>query len=296
MFLVCLAWALNTLISSIVIVRYQVPPLFYALVRFGFAALLLAGYLRPLPRPAGKMLLAGFLLGGGHFGLMFIGLRTVSASGAAIVLQLIIPTTTLLSIVFLGERLGRQRAIGIAIAFAGVLVVLFESAHRQGGAVLQSNVGQFWLLASVLAISSGSVLLKGVETVAPLRIQAWVALASIVPLLLGSAWLEQRQIGSALATGWVFGAAMLFSVIVVTLLATTAFYGLVQRYEGNLIASLMLMMPIQTVALGVLFNGDRLDLGTSVGALLTIAGVVTILCAARVASPGPVLANASIQP
>lgn len=43
MFLLCLAWALNTLVSNILIVRYQVPPLFYALVRFSLAAVLLPG-------------------------------------------------------------------------------------------------------------------------------------------------------------------------------------------------------------------------------------------------------------
>jgi drug/metabolite transporter (DMT)-like permease len=277
MFLVCLAWALNTLASSILIVRYQVPPLFYALVRFGLAAVLLLGYLRPLPRPGVRMLLAGVLLGGGHFGLMFLGLRTVSASGAAIILQLIIPTTTLLSMLLLGERLSLQRGLGIAVAFIGVLVVLVNGAEQAGSLALGDGVGQLWLLASVLSISLGTVLLKGVETSPPLRIQAWVALTSALPLGLGSWAMEQHQVAHAWAAGWVFALAMLFSVVVVTLLATSAFYGLIQRYEGNLIASLVLMMPIQTVALGVLVNGDRLDLTTVAGAALTIAGVLAIL-------------------
>lgn len=296
MFLVCLAWAMNTLVSSILIVRYQVPALFYALVRFGLAAVLLLGYLRPLPRPGARMLLAGLLLGGGHFGLMFMGLRTVSASGTAIILQLIVPTTTLLSMLLLGERLSRQRGVGIATAFIGVLVVLAHGAGQNGDVALGAGVGQLWLLASVLSISLGTVLLKGVETSPPLRIQAWVALASVLPLGIGTWAMEQQQLAHAWAAGWVFGLAMLFSVVVVTLLATTAFYGLIQRYEGNLIASLVLMMPIQTVALGVLVNGDRLDLTTVLGAALTIAGVLTILRARTVPTYTAILPSRAAPP
>lgn len=281
MFMVCLAWAVNTVVSGIIIVDYAVPPLLYALLRFGLTALLLCALLRPLPKPGLMMMLAGTLLGGVHYGLLFMGLRFISAADASIILQLIIPTTTLLSMLFLGEKLNAKRCAGITLALCGVLLVLFRT-----GSISYPNIGVLWMVAAVLAFSVGTILLKRVEVTSPLRLQSWAALSSLPPLALASAVLEYPQWPQIFAAGWVLIAAVVFSALFVTILATSLFYGLVQRYEGNLISALTLMMPLQTVALGVAVNGDRIDLNMVCGALMAVAGVALVLYGKQ-ASPIP---------
>src|SRR3712207_9255654 len=98
MLLVCLLWAVHTVVSKIVVSGMEIPPLFYAAIRYGIVAILALPWLLPAPRPRWRILAVGFLMGGGGFALFFLGIRTASPSSAAIVAQLGLPMTVLLSI------------------------------------------------------------------------------------------------------------------------------------------------------------------------------------------------------
>ncbi|MFC4173431.1 EamA family transporter [Microvirga sp. GCM10011540] len=101
MFFVCFVWAAHTVISKIVVSGMEIPPLFYAAIRFGIVAVVALPWLLPAPRPTWRMLLVGFLMGGGGFALFFLGIKTASPSSAAVVSQLGLPITTLLSVAML---------------------------------------------------------------------------------------------------------------------------------------------------------------------------------------------------
>jgi O-acetylserine/cysteine efflux transporter len=58
--------------------------------------------------------------------------------------------------------------------------------------------------------------------------------------------------------------------------AHTAYYGLIHRYEVNLLQSLMLMTPLANIALGVLITHDRFDARMAVGSAVTLLGVLAI--------------------
>ena len=108
--LVCLIWATNNIISKYVVADLAVPPLFYAAVRFALVALITLPWLLPMPRPRWRLLVVALLMGGGNFALLFIGLQTATASAAAVVIQLGVPITTVLSMVMLGEQVRWRRA------------------------------------------------------------------------------------------------------------------------------------------------------------------------------------------
>src|SRR3546814_7900498 len=92
-------------------------------MRFSVGAILMLPWLLPMPRPAWRIVAIAMTLGGGSFALLFVGLRTTSPSAAAIILQLGVPFTVLLSILLLGERIHWRRGLGIALTLAGVLIV-----------------------------------------------------------------------------------------------------------------------------------------------------------------------------
>src|SRR6185436_16424704 len=123
---VCLVWALNSVISKLVVADLEAPPLFYAAVRFAIVVVVTLPWLLPAPRRLWRLVLVGLLMGGGTFALMFIGLKTASPSETAIVSQIGIPITTLLSVIFLGERIRWRRALGIALTLAGALTVMWD--------------------------------------------------------------------------------------------------------------------------------------------------------------------------
>lgn len=277
---VCLIWALNVIIGKIVLTHYAVPPFYYAGIRFLGVALVLSPLLRSVPEQIVRVLCVGFLLGAVHFGLLFLGLAAATPSSAAIVLQLGIPLTTILSVVFLGEFVSRQRVVGIALAFAGVVAVIWNPVE------MKASLGLLAVVGSTVSLAVGSILLKRLDPIHPLRLQAWVAIASFAPLMLGSAVIERGQMASSVAGGWVFVLATLFSILVVTVVASTLYFGLLQRYQASVVAPLTLAMPIMTIFLGVFLTGDTLGLRTILGSIVALGGVLITL-KARVLPPRP---------
>src|SRR3954463_14836252 len=91
-----------------------------------------------------------------------------------------------------------------------------------------------------------------------------------------SALLEPQGMSSAIQAGWPFVAAALFSGLVVSVVAHTVYYGLIQRYEANLIAPLTLMVPLGTIALGVAFTHDVFGWRMALGTAVALSGVLII--------------------
>jgi drug/metabolite transporter (DMT)-like permease len=276
--LICLVWGYSNVLSKIVVGHWAVPPLFFAAIRFAVVIAATLPWLLPMPRPRWRIVAIGILMGAGNFALLFVGLQTATPSAAAVVIQIGVPFTTLLSVVVLGERIHWRRGLGIALTLAGVLLVVW---NPQGIAL---STGLWFVVGAAFTGSLGAVLMKQVEDVAPLRFQAWVGLVSFVPLTLASAAFEHGQWESAAAVGWPFVGAVLFAALVVSVLGHTSYYGLIRRYEANLLAPLTLMTPIFTIAFGVLLTGDRLDARMVAGSLLALAGVLVVARRSRPAS------------
>lgn len=272
---VCLVWGYSNVLSKIVVGNWAVPPLFFAAIRFAVVIAATLPWLLPMPRPRWRIVVIGVLMGAGNFALLFVGLQSASPSAAAVVIQIGVPFTTLLSIVILGERIHWRRGLGIALTLAGVLLVVWNPDG------IDLSAGLWFVMGAAFTGSLGAVLMKQVEDVSPLRFQAWVGLVSFVPLTLASAVFEQGQWSSAAAAGWPFVAAVLFAALVVSVLGHTSYYGLIRRYEANLLAPLTLMTPIFTIAFGVALTGDKLDARMVAGAMLALAGVLVVALRSR---------------
>ncbi|MFI4964342.1 MAG: DMT family transporter [Caulobacterales bacterium] len=268
--LVCLVWASNNIVSKYVVSHLGLPPLFYAAVRFGIVALAALPWLLPMPRPRWRLIAVALLMGGGNFALLFIGLKTSTPSAAAVIGQLGVPITTLLSMVMLGETIHWRRALGIALTFLGALAVMYDP---RGFAI---SPGLIYVVASAAAGSLGAVMMKQIEGVKPLQFQAWVGFASVWPLAALSAWLEPGQMREGLAAGWPFFAAVLYSGLAVSVGAHTVYYLLIGRYEANLISSLTLMSPLATIALGVAIFHDPFGPRMAIGSAIALTGVLII--------------------
>lgn len=266
---VCLVWAGNNIISKVVVSDWQVPPLLYAAVRFALVALVTLPWLRPIPRPAWRIVAVGLLMGGGSFALLFMALRTVSPSAAAVVGQAGVPITTVLSILILGERIHWRRALGITMTLVGVLVVVWQPG-------LTISAGLLLVLASAASASLGAVMMKQMGDIAPLRFQAWVGMSSALLLAPLALMLETPDWALIAGAGWPLAAAVIFSAIVVSVGAHTLYYGLIARYEANLISPLTLITPLATIAMGIAITNDKLDMRMIVGSAIALTGVLIV--------------------
>jgi drug/metabolite transporter (DMT)-like permease len=133
--LICLIWAANSVVSKILIAHYGAPPLFYAAVRFGVIVLATIPWLFPAPRPLWRMIAVGLTMGGGTMALAFMSLKTTTPSAFAVVTQLGVPMSAILSMIMLGERIRPRRGLGIALTLAGALLVFRPSSPSPCSAV-----------------------------------------------------------------------------------------------------------------------------------------------------------------
>lgn len=269
MLLICIAWALNAIMSKVVISSWHVPPIFFAAARFGVLVLVTLPWLLPVPKDIRRVATIGLMMGAINFTLLFIALKTVTPSVASIVVQAGVPFTTILSVFMLDERISWRRGGGIMLTLTGILLVVWKPGF-------EFSWGVWLVLASTFGASLGSVMMKQVEDVGPIHFQAWVGMVSFVPLTLGTAIFEQDQFSIAAAAGWPFIGVIVFAALIVSIFAHGNFYTLIRRYDANLIVPLTLMNPLFTFGLAAIFTGDRFDLRTGIGAALAMGGVFFI--------------------
>ncbi|MFO1015338.1 MAG: DMT family transporter [Caulobacteraceae bacterium] len=268
---ICVIWASNNIISRIVVTDFAAPPLAYAALRFLVVALVVSPWLLPAPKPLGKLILTAFLMGGGNFALMFIALQTATPSSAAVVLQVGVPMTILMSVIFLKETISWRRGLGIGVTVAGALLVIWDPRG------LTLSAGLLLVALSCFIYAIGATMLRTMENIKPLQLQAWVGLSSFVPLAILTTLLE-RQGWPAMAQHWLgFGAAVIFSALVVSVLAHTFFYGLIQRYDAGLLQPITLMTPLLTIIGGLVITHDHFDGRIAIGAGITLVGVLIIV-------------------
>jgi O-acetylserine/cysteine efflux transporter len=268
--LVCVLWASNNIVTKFVVSTLGLPPMFFAAVRFGLVAIAVFPWLLPMPRPRWRLLAVALLMGALNFTLVFIGLKTATPSAVAVVSQVNMPMTTLLSMLMLGEQVRWRRGLGIVLTLAGALVVIWDPRG------FHASQGLLWVVGSAFSGALGVVMMKQIEGVKPLQFQAWVGFSAVWPLAALSAVLEPGQVRMAIAAGWPFLAAALYSSLVVSVLAHTLYYGLIQRYDANLISPLTLMTPLATIALGVMVTHDAFGARMALGTAVALAGVLII--------------------
>lgn len=265
-----LVWALNVVVSKLVVDDLGVPPLFYACARSLLVMLALAWLLRPLPREVGKVLLIGLAIGGGSFALLFMGLETASPSAAGVISLSGAPMTVLFAMLFLGERVRWRRGLGIMLAFLGVLVAMGTPSGIGEGA------GELLLFAAAVVGALGSVFFKRIEIDAR-AMQAWSGLASALVLAPLSFAFEDGQFAAVAAQPLAFAGALAFASLVVSVGAHTAYYRVLQANDANLVVPLTLMTPLLTIAFGAWITDDPIGWRLLGGSALAIIGVAIIV-------------------
>jgi O-acetylserine/cysteine efflux transporter len=264
----CLVWGVNLPLTRWAV--QDVPPIFYAGLRFLCLGLCLFPFLRPFPRQFGLVCIIAMCIGGIHFALLFLGLQHSPASAVAIVGQLGLPMVTVLSIVFLQEKVRWRRILGMTLAFAGVVFIVYKPG------TLSLEAGLIFVIASAFIGAVGTIVMKRIEPMPALSLQAWVGVLSFAPLLLLSAFTENNQIASFIGGGPWLWAALAFSVVAVSVFGHSAYYQLLKRYEVTLLAPLTLLTPVVAVAIGIIAMKEPISPNLLIGGGLTLAGVFLV--------------------
>lgn len=245
------AWAFNFIAGKAGVSHF--PPLLFSSLRFGMLLLLLFPFLRWIPGQMKSVITLGFVLGIFHFGLIFLGLEAAGdVSSVAIVAQLYVPFSALLAVVFLGEKLGWRRILGISCAFSGVLVIGFDPL------VFQHLDALFFTTAAALVMAIATVMMRRLQGVPVFTLQAWIAVIAAPGMLVLTLLLESGQVQALETADWLNFAAPAYSAVGASMVGHGIVYYLLGRYPVSVTAPLMLLTPVLAVFFGVVFWGDTL--------------------------------------
>jgi len=271
LFAVCLIWALNLVITRWTVSAADVPPIFFAGVRLGLIGLCLSPFIFPAPRQIGLTFLIAMGMGAVQFGLLFLGLANASASAAAVIGQLGVPITTIFSMMFLGEQIGWRRGAGIVMSFAGVMIIAIEPEG------FSLTLGLIFLILAAVSSSAASVLMKRIEPMSAMKLQAWVGMFSVVPLMAMSFATETGQAKAVMSGDPLIYLSTAFAVLAVSIFGHGTFYRMIKKYDVTLISPLTLMTPIWGLVLGIALLGEPLTAKLIVGAVVALVGVGVIM-------------------
>jgi drug/metabolite transporter (DMT)-like permease len=206
------------------------------------------------------------------FALSNWGIRSSSATNAA--LLIIVEPLALLTLgpVLLGERLTRREAMGAAAAVAGALVVVFDGIPGVTGRVLPHWRGDLLLILSGLAYASYSLLGRTILTAAnatavTARSIVWgtVVMAPLAALEWAAG---ARPVPTPLAV-----AGTLYLAVVITAGGYLLWNVGLARMEASRAAAFLTVQPVVGALLGALVLGERVTIFTAIGGALIVVGL-----------------------
>ena len=256
-----------------------VPPFMLAATR---ALLVLAamGYFlfRPLPKQLFRLLFVCFCVGPLHLGLLYTGLQTAPASGASIISQALIPLATLLSVVWLKEKIGWRRSLAIAGALIGVIIMIYEPG------ALTFDPGLISVLGAYMALAVGTVAIRKIQNVDWRVYVAWTAVMVLIFCSGASVLFEDNHAEIWRVDKIPLLTAAIYAAIAVSVIAHGQYFRLLQAYPVDRVVPLGIMITVFATALGVLLLDEVLYTRYILGAALILPCVWFI---ARRGTPAP---------
>ncbi len=211
-------------------------------------------------------------------GLLVAGIDRVPAGVASLISGTMPLFTAALSFFLLGTRIRPVGAVGLAVGFAGTIVLASPSlVGSPGGSAAAAGIGM--LVVSALAWAFGNVYMRwrDLSRVSPVMlvgVQLAMSASVLVPIGL--------LVEGVAETDWSIGllgpllyAAIPANAVTFALLATVA-----TRATPTQAASSAYLIPVFGVLFGWILRGERLGVVEAVGGLFVIGGVYLVVTSA----------------
>ena len=255
----------------------EMTPLPVAAWRYVAAALMLlpfvlrqrpAGGTRRAARPLALMVLCGGVL----YPLLFLtALAHTSATNTSLLIALN-PAFTILLAPLVGERLVPHRLAGVALAFAGAVVVITRGSLTAATAELSASSGDLLAVAAAAAWATFNLAARGVVAhLSPAFTNFLIYGAGSVALTtlgLGEHPVAQLAAASATAVGSILVMALLSSVV-----AGQLFLVGVRTVGISRTVVFVYLVPVLTALASAMLLGERLAMAQVLGGAAVLAGV-----------------------
>lgn len=262
-------FALNVVAMKVVV--DATAPFLSVALRMGAVFLLCAPAFRLVPGRNGALMLYGLLNGGLFLLLMNVALAMATNVGAlAIAGQLSVPFSLVLGALIFGERLSRRKMAGVALAFGGVALLVFDP-H-----IVSEVPAVLVMAAAAMAWGGGTLIQRRLGGISVMNIQAWNGLMGMAVLAPFALLLERPAIAglggvSAEAAGW-----FAFSCIGSTVVGQGALAWLLQRFPISTVMPLVLASPVMATIFASLYFRTPITPMMIIGGLLALVGVAIV--------------------
>jgi len=273
-------WGCSFVATRIALRELSPVTLIFTRFAFGTGLLVLALLARrkPLVPPADSwpmLALMGFVGVFLHQLLQSYALVTTTAVRAGWLIGLIPLWSALIAGVFLGERFGAVKSAGLALGFAGAVVVVTRGRLGPGVLALPTTRGDLLILASTLnwaifgALGHGTLRRLGsLRATTGAMFLGWLMLALL--FVRNEGWRDYpRLTGPGIA-------AVLFLGFGASGLGYLFWYGALAKIETTRVAAFLYLEPLVTLIASMAVLGEEVHAATIVGGLMVLGGVALV--------------------
>jgi drug/metabolite transporter (DMT)-like permease len=206
-----------------------------------------------------------------HHLFLAVGLTKTTASNAGLILGLVPLVTSVLAIVFLGNRFTVFRFIGILLGFTGVVFVVLNG--KSG--IHHVSIGDFYIFLSVLSQAISFIMIKkATETLDARVMTGWMLLFGSVLLFIISLWMEPDGLSSM--TNWTPSLWVIFlaSAVLATALGHMFYNKAIQQIGAAESAIFINLNPLFSLLGAYLFLGESISHSQIMGFIFIVVGVI----------------------
>ena len=272
-----LLWGLNIIAVKMAVTAIE--PLTAAWLRQVIVLIVCLPWLRIVPGQMRALLTLGALTGCLFFIAINLSLVVATNVGAlAIAGQLGVPFSMILAVIVLKERISYLRTAGVVLAFAGVMVMMFDPriVGELPGIALTALASLVWAIASLVQ--------RNLKAVPVLTLYAWIGFIGTIGLGLVAGLFEPHGITHLPQVPWSAFGWVAFSAIGSTVLGHGSMSWLLQRHPVSQVVPLTLATPVISVVVASLYFDTPITVLMLIGGAMAIGGVAIVsIRSARVA-------------
>ncbi|VEE08769.1 EamA family transporter [Neisseria animalis] len=262
-------WGINFFFMKIAL--DELPPMLLGMLRF-LLVLFPAVWWVKRPQTAWTWLvLYGLSISFGQFALMFTALDLGLPTGlAALLVQVQVFFTVLVSAVFFREPVCLQHLWGMAAAAVGLLLI--GVGHYQGTLPLSALLA---VLGAGASWAVGNITVKHIGRVSPLALVVWGSVSAFAAFAAASLYLYGgsgivNHIGNLSIKGV---AGVVFLAYCSSLIGYTAWGSVLSRHPAGKVTPFALLVPVFALVVGYVVLNERLGIWHWAGMGIVMAGL-----------------------
>lgn len=262
-------WGLN--IVSIKLSVTLVPPYTAAFLRQAMVLLACLPWLRIVPGRMRDLAGVSIVLGGVFMAFVNLSISVTDNVGALAIAGLLgAPFSLILAIIFLKERIGVPRIVGMALAIGGCSLLVFDPSAAQEalGIALNAFASLLWAF--------GSLLQRRLTGVSVPTIYAWVGLGGVVILGPLALVMEPQTMTGVSPIPPIAFLWIAFSALGSTLIGNGGIAWLLQRHPVSTVIPVTLGAPVIGVIASSIAFGNPLTPVMVLGGAIAMAGVAIV--------------------